>query len=661
MMDSLFDKNCFTPLTPSNFVSDSNKNLRFCIPVYQRLFVWEEKEINQLLNDLWDAFSQNDKNVSDKQPYYIGIITVVKKEKDRWEIIDGQQRLTFLTLLGACLGEEWKDFLYINTRNKGQNDQETRIQYSGRPDDQKDLENLSNAKIVVPNGAKKLDDKNDFNNSICKKSEWKNPYFRRFFECMVQFQSDKGDIRAFSKYVFWKTSFLIAELPANYKTKDLNLFFEKMNSSGKQLTPVEQIKGKFFAERATDFDKCIYFENEERKGDKCNPSQSILDVLNDTYTKVDNEPLEEHKSPESRFILDPEIFLLHSLVIAHCLKNGDEGTIPHSKQKLLEAFNEYVGKVFSANGLLSIMEGYRLWMDDNILYLKYNDDGSYDYRFILEDAVEKIKDKECPQQQKNNLKRLNEMKQFQAMLFVSSSTDWQEWILKSYLECIKTENKNKTLDLEWLKRIDKVLHVNSGTVLSTDALTYPAINRYWFFLLDYILWEKSLTTDKEGNENELFKPVKECFNNMGINNIMTTIKNYIFRQNNKSREHLYPQTKNENTTEEMHSLWIAENTIKNDHDTEPVTIKNSLDWFGNLALISIPSNSEQGNDSFDIKIARAKEQLKNGKLESIKMLLMFAIAKGDEKGWNPDVSANHGMQMYELLKNYYESIPDTKE
>ena len=108
-----------------------DKNIQLNIPIYQRLFVWEEAQINLLLNDLYSSY-ESSKNI----PYYIGIITIVENN-GKWDIVDGQQRLTFLSLFGAvCLfsgtqnKQQWQDFLFIDD---GKNDRNAlRIDYMGR-------------------------------------------------------------------------------------------------------------------------------------------------------------------------------------------------------------------------------------------------------------------------------------------------------------------------------------------------------------------------------------------------------------------------------------------------------------------------------------------------------------------------------------------------
>ncbi len=72
----------------------------FLIPEYQRSYVWESDNINDLLDDLWYAFS----NRRDDE-YFLGSL-VLKKTKetkfDEFEVLDGQQRLTtFFILMGV--------------------------------------------------------------------------------------------------------------------------------------------------------------------------------------------------------------------------------------------------------------------------------------------------------------------------------------------------------------------------------------------------------------------------------------------------------------------------------------------------------------------------------------------------------------------------------
>lgn len=67
----------------------------YIVPDYQREYVWKEKEVHQLLEDIGDQI-----NSSSNQQYFIGTILVSPTaEKNHYEVIDGQQRLTTLYLI----------------------------------------------------------------------------------------------------------------------------------------------------------------------------------------------------------------------------------------------------------------------------------------------------------------------------------------------------------------------------------------------------------------------------------------------------------------------------------------------------------------------------------------------------------------------------------
>lgn len=85
-------------------------NKRYIIPRYQREFSWTKKEALCLLNDL---ISNIKKYGVGKNPYFLGIILLDGKFSDKncytLKIIDGQQRLTTITILLHCLWELLKD------------------------------------------------------------------------------------------------------------------------------------------------------------------------------------------------------------------------------------------------------------------------------------------------------------------------------------------------------------------------------------------------------------------------------------------------------------------------------------------------------------------------------------------------------------------------
>lgn len=76
-----------------------SSEFEYHIPSYQRPYAWTVDQASELFDDLYDFYkSKNDDG------YFLGSIVLIKKEGDPYsEVIDGQQRLTTLTILLATI------------------------------------------------------------------------------------------------------------------------------------------------------------------------------------------------------------------------------------------------------------------------------------------------------------------------------------------------------------------------------------------------------------------------------------------------------------------------------------------------------------------------------------------------------------------------------
>ncbi|WRC18741.1 DUF262 and DUF1524 domain-containing protein [Helicobacter pylori] len=90
-----------------NFIKDNQKN-QLVIPIYQRLYSWEKEQCKQLWDDII-KIGGNDK----MDGHFIGSILYVldriTHSNNALLIIDGQQRLTTITLLLTALRDHWSD------------------------------------------------------------------------------------------------------------------------------------------------------------------------------------------------------------------------------------------------------------------------------------------------------------------------------------------------------------------------------------------------------------------------------------------------------------------------------------------------------------------------------------------------------------------------
>ncbi|MBZ7938823.1 DUF262 domain-containing protein [Campylobacter sp. W0014] len=88
------------------------------IPNYQRPYKWEDEQVEQLFDDIYEAYknSKNDEN----ENYFLGSIVVTKQSNDSYyEVVDGQQRITTLMILFCVLRDCFRD---INKEYKNPND-----------------------------------------------------------------------------------------------------------------------------------------------------------------------------------------------------------------------------------------------------------------------------------------------------------------------------------------------------------------------------------------------------------------------------------------------------------------------------------------------------------------------------------------------------------
>ena len=83
-----------------NLVKVFCNDYRFEIPVFQRPYAWTTEEVSELLDDLLFAM-----NWDDQEPYFLGSVILIKKSDPESRVVDGQQRLTTLTMLLCSLRE----------------------------------------------------------------------------------------------------------------------------------------------------------------------------------------------------------------------------------------------------------------------------------------------------------------------------------------------------------------------------------------------------------------------------------------------------------------------------------------------------------------------------------------------------------------------------
>jgi uncharacterized protein with ParB-like and HNH nuclease domain len=225
----------------ANKIDANDKTLRdilhskkYSIDFFQREYKWEKKHIEQLLIDIEEAFSGSYKlgdtiaDVSNYDSYYMGPLIFCEKSGVS-SIIDGQQRLTSLTLL----------LIHINNLQKDREDKEPidDLIFSrkhGRNSFNIDVPERFNILHAFYNN---LDFELNENDNITIHN-----IFERFQDIKEIFpESLSGD--KLPIFIDWiKEKLIFVEIIA-YSDKNAFTIFETMNDRGYNLTPSEMLKG----------------------------------------------------------------------------------------------------------------------------------------------------------------------------------------------------------------------------------------------------------------------------------------------------------------------------------------------------------------------------------------------------------------------------------
>ena len=87
-------------------------NMWYCIPDYQRAYVWDTDQVRDLLDDTISAYRENK-----EAQYFLGSMVLKINEKfennvsyTEYELLDGQQRITTVFLILACMRDILTDY-----------------------------------------------------------------------------------------------------------------------------------------------------------------------------------------------------------------------------------------------------------------------------------------------------------------------------------------------------------------------------------------------------------------------------------------------------------------------------------------------------------------------------------------------------------------------
>jgi hypothetical protein len=622
------------------FSSDS-----YAIPIYQRNYAWREAEITQLIQDIVDYAKKNSNS-----NYYIGTLIVWERKNEgkiSYETIDGQQRLTTLSILLSLIKNEYShvDLSWYKELN---------LKFDSRKNSTKTLQLLFEGSDV---------DTKECNIEIKQGYENAKKALNRILKEEIDFLS----IESFCSYLFEKVQILRVLVPED---TDLNHYFEIMNSRGEQLEKHEILKAKCLEvldesdryafnliwEACSNMEKYVQYgfspeqrnviwgaDNNSLVGkdevyDKLKPANqenkqdikiSIANLLN--LNTQYSETLAQDDDNFDRFntIINFSNFLLHILRIQR------KQDIPLDDKRLIELFEPFL-KNENTNKEFVKQFGYNL-LRGKFLFDKY----------IIKREFAKGTDhwslKQLKCYERNRISYVNtfgeedsnddinrEILMLLSMFHVSSPTlVYKHWLNAALKYVFENENINANNYKKYLENLAKaflndrflatnpkdyfdIIYTNNGlpqqTEINVSKLNQgTAIENFIFNYLDYLLWQDYR------NEKKYFEVENRIINDNTIEQF-----EYTFRS---SVEHYYPRHPIEGNPK-IEDQW--------------------LNHFGNLCLISSSKNSRLSNYMPKAK----KDHYKGLTIDSIKQRIMMEYEQ-----WDTKEIAEHGNKMTIVIED----------
>ena len=111
----------------SKIIDILTENKKYIIPPYQRPYSWNKEHTEDLLEDIYSSF------VSDNKEYFIGtLICIDSNDNYVYEVVDGKQRLTTLSLIFAKMKDMISISKYEDKLEKKEEDDLSKMIFRGR-------------------------------------------------------------------------------------------------------------------------------------------------------------------------------------------------------------------------------------------------------------------------------------------------------------------------------------------------------------------------------------------------------------------------------------------------------------------------------------------------------------------------------------------------
>lgn len=284
----------------------SDADSYYLIPDYQRPYSWKDEQIEQLWDDLYSGMESGDVS------YFLGPMILIKSEDGYFKVVDGQQRLTTLTILFCVIRDSYKEELEKSDKtltNKIQNaiksmvDEKPRLKLITQLHYQNKFEDeiLNGVRFPTTPLTKKQREEEKFLNAAF--------IFKQKIEELNSKSGIEG-IKTFTNYLLKNVEMItITCLKQDYAIK----LFQVINTRGLDLSPADLIKSHLYGKLSADIDQQKFISTWREVETLSNQmGESITDLLTyyEYYLLAQNpkrslyeELTDKFKSPDSNKII----------------------------------------------------------------------------------------------------------------------------------------------------------------------------------------------------------------------------------------------------------------------------------------------------------------------------------------------------------------------
>ncbi|WP_195836496.1 DUF262 domain-containing protein [Helicobacter pylori] len=221
------------------------------VPDYQRPYVWDKDHLGALIDDLVGNYTNNKED-----QYFCGSIVIAENQKDkRWDVVDGQQRLTSFIIL-ACtilklyknsLGQKSKAFIKESIYDRHDEEKE-RLKFLTAQNYNNIFENTVLNHLEFEDNIKK--------SGLNKKFE-ENTYLRNayYFKELLNESVENGSISDIDDFVKWFYEHIVLTRIICFEQDSAMQIFQVLNDRGQPLSPIDILKSNLMQEIKQDSEK----------------------------------------------------------------------------------------------------------------------------------------------------------------------------------------------------------------------------------------------------------------------------------------------------------------------------------------------------------------------------------------------------------------------